>query len=231
MFSFPVRRLRHRLVHSPQRPPNARGCYGRRIRLFAASGALVTAVILVMQSGPLPCRRGPVELRSTAAPWPQAPRATPTHHHQVAGDRPHRPRPVRPLSGHPARRHPEHRTCVHPAGARGQPALPLRRRELPDGRRGVHLAHLRRKPAPRRRRTRHRRSPRRAVLGDEADRLEQPLVDHLRGGVQDQLRRDSAVAVLLADLRRRRRRLHADQPAARARAGAVTTGTERSASG
>ena len=32
-----------------------------------------------------------------------------------------------------------------------------------------------------RRRTRHRRSPRGSVLGDEADRLEQPVVDHLCG--------------------------------------------------
>jgi hypothetical protein len=44
-----------------------------KIRLFAAFGALVTAVILVMQSGPLTVQ-GPnrVELRSTAAPFPLA---------------------------------------------------------------------------------------------------------------------------------------------------------------
>ena len=44
-----------------------------RIRQLAAFGALVTAMILVMQNGllhvPAP---GPVELRSTAAPWPEA---------------------------------------------------------------------------------------------------------------------------------------------------------------
>ena len=46
---------------------------GTRIRLFAAFGALVTAVILVVQSGPLTAA-GParVELRSTAAPFPLA---------------------------------------------------------------------------------------------------------------------------------------------------------------
>jgi hypothetical protein len=44
-----------------------------KIRLLAAFGALVTAVILVMQSGPLTVQ-GPdrVELRSTAAPFPLA---------------------------------------------------------------------------------------------------------------------------------------------------------------
>jgi hypothetical protein len=44
-----------------------------RLRLFAAFGALVTAVILVLQSGPMTVR-GPdrVELRSTAAPFPVA---------------------------------------------------------------------------------------------------------------------------------------------------------------
>ena len=45
-----------------------------RIRLFAAFGALMTAVILVMQSGPGPApETGRVDLRSTAAPFPQAP--------------------------------------------------------------------------------------------------------------------------------------------------------------
>jgi hypothetical protein len=44
-----------------------------RIRLFAAFGALVTAVILVMQSGPLTVPApDPVQLRSTAAPLPMA---------------------------------------------------------------------------------------------------------------------------------------------------------------
>jgi hypothetical protein len=47
-----------------------------RILLFAAFGALVTAMILVMQSGPLHVPApGPVELRSTAAPWPEGHRA------------------------------------------------------------------------------------------------------------------------------------------------------------
>ncbi len=50
---------------------------------------------------------------------------------------------------------------------------------------------------PRRGRTRHQRPPRRPVLDHEADGLEQPLVDHLHGGLQDQLRSDPAVAVLL----------------------------------
>ena len=46
---------------------------GTRIRLFAAFGALVTAVILVMQSGPLTVPAAdPVQLRSTAAPLPIA---------------------------------------------------------------------------------------------------------------------------------------------------------------
>ncbi len=44
-----------------------------RIRLFAAFGALVTAVILVLQSGPLSVPGpGRVDLRSTAAPLPTA---------------------------------------------------------------------------------------------------------------------------------------------------------------
>ncbi|MGH3677163.1 MAG: DUF3558 domain-containing protein [Mycobacterium sp.] len=44
-----------------------------KIRLFAAFGALLTAVTLVVQSGPATTTGGgPVELRSTAAPWPQA---------------------------------------------------------------------------------------------------------------------------------------------------------------
>ena len=44
-----------------------------RIRLFAAFGALVTAVILVMQSGPLTVPApDPVQLRSTAVPLPMA---------------------------------------------------------------------------------------------------------------------------------------------------------------
>ena len=44
-----------------------------RIRLLAAFGALVAAVILVLQSGPLNVPGpGPVDLRSTAAPWPAA---------------------------------------------------------------------------------------------------------------------------------------------------------------
>lgn len=43
-----------------------------RIRLFAAFGALVAAVILVMQSGPLTVHSDPVQLRSTAAPLPLA---------------------------------------------------------------------------------------------------------------------------------------------------------------
>ncbi len=44
-----------------------------RIRLFAAFGALVAAVILVMQSGPLTVPTpDPVQLRSTAAPFPMA---------------------------------------------------------------------------------------------------------------------------------------------------------------
>ena len=51
---------------------------GARIRLFAAFIALVTAVILVVQSAPLTVTARPVDLRSTAAPWPQAPEATTT---------------------------------------------------------------------------------------------------------------------------------------------------------
>ena len=47
-----------------------------RIRLFAAFCALVTAVILVVQSGPLTVTARPVDLRSTAAPWPAAPATT-----------------------------------------------------------------------------------------------------------------------------------------------------------
>ncbi len=44
-----------------------------RIRLFAAFGALVTAVILVLQSDPLSVPGpGRVDLRSTAAPGPAA---------------------------------------------------------------------------------------------------------------------------------------------------------------
>jgi hypothetical protein len=44
-----------------------------RIRLVAAFGALVTAVILVIQSGPLTVPSpGPVDLRSTAVPFPAA---------------------------------------------------------------------------------------------------------------------------------------------------------------
>ena len=182
MFSFPVRRC-ERDLYSPRRGRRARGgVMATRIRLFAAFGALVTAVILVMQSGPLTRagRRIRLQLRSTAAPLPMA---TTTIKWPVVETR--RPRPVRPMPRHPARRDPAHRPRVHPAGAGGQPALPLRRRELPDGGRGVRLAHLRGEPAPRRRRAGHRRSPRGAVLGDEADRLEQPLVDHLRDRVQD----------------------------------------------
>ncbi len=45
----------------------------KKIRLFAAFGALVTAVILVMQSGPLTVPApGQVDLRSTALPLPMA---------------------------------------------------------------------------------------------------------------------------------------------------------------
>ena len=44
-----------------------------RIRLFAAFGALVTAVILVLQGGPLTVQTpDPVQLRSTSAPLPMA---------------------------------------------------------------------------------------------------------------------------------------------------------------
>jgi hypothetical protein len=44
-----------------------------RIRLFAALSALVTAVILVMQGGPLTVPApDPVQLRSTSAPLPTA---------------------------------------------------------------------------------------------------------------------------------------------------------------
>jgi hypothetical protein len=43
-----------------------------KIRLLAAFGALVTAVILVVQSGPLTPSTERVELRSTAAPFPLA---------------------------------------------------------------------------------------------------------------------------------------------------------------
>ena len=43
-----------------------------KIRLFAAFGALVTAAILVVQSGPLTPSVEGVELRSTAAPFPLA---------------------------------------------------------------------------------------------------------------------------------------------------------------
>jgi hypothetical protein len=44
-----------------------------KVRLAAAFGALLTAVILVVQSGPAnTVGSGPVELRSTAAPMPQA---------------------------------------------------------------------------------------------------------------------------------------------------------------
>src|SRR5690349_20733927 len=58
----------------PARSSRARGDFmATKIRLFAAFGALVTAVILVMQTGPLTLQ-GPerVELRSTAAPFPLA---------------------------------------------------------------------------------------------------------------------------------------------------------------
>ena len=167
-----------------------------KIRLLAALGALVTAVIVVIQSGPQtvpdPNRGAALDRRTLTAG---------DQHDQVAGDRtptPSRSTPAR----HPARRHPAHRPRFHPARARGRPALPLRRRELPDGGRVVRLAHLRGEPAPRRRRTGHRWTPRGPVLGDEADRLEQPVVDLLHGGVQDQLRRDPAVAVLLTDVLR-----------------------------
>jgi len=43
-----------------------------KIRLLAAFGALVTAVIMVIQSGPLTPSLERVELRSTAAPFPLA---------------------------------------------------------------------------------------------------------------------------------------------------------------
>jgi hypothetical protein len=43
-----------------------------KIRLLAAFGALLTAVIVVVQSGPATMAGGgPVDLRSTAAPWPE----------------------------------------------------------------------------------------------------------------------------------------------------------------
>ena len=55
MFLFPIRRLRD--LHSPQGWRARGGFMAARIRLFAAFGALVTAVILVVQSGPLTGRR------------------------------------------------------------------------------------------------------------------------------------------------------------------------------
>jgi hypothetical protein len=43
-----------------------------KVRLLAAFGALLTAVVLVVQSGPAPMSGGgDVDLRSTAAPWPE----------------------------------------------------------------------------------------------------------------------------------------------------------------
>ncbi len=48
------------------------------IRLFAAFVALVTAVILTLQSGPLTVPARPVDLRSTAAPFPLAPEPSTT---------------------------------------------------------------------------------------------------------------------------------------------------------
>jgi hypothetical protein len=43
-----------------------------KVRLFAAFGALLTAVVLVVHSGPANMAGGGgVELRSTAAPWPE----------------------------------------------------------------------------------------------------------------------------------------------------------------
>ena len=50
------------------------------------------------------------------------------------------PSPFDPCQRHPVRRHPAARPGLHAAGARGRAALPLRRRQLPDGRRADRLA-------------------------------------------------------------------------------------------
>ena len=188
-----------------------------RLRLLSALCALVAAVIVVWQTNPA----GQAAGRRVRHPDDQR-----HHHHQVAGHRDDRPGSVQPLPGHPARRGPAARAGLHPADTRGRAALQVRRRELSDGDRSIRLAHVRGDAARRRGRTRYRRSPRRAVLDHEADRLEQPLVDHLCGGVRHQLRGDSADHFLLADRVGARPRLHADQPAASARLSRRTTSTE-----
>src|SRR3954453_7064995 len=70
---FRSERLRGDL-YSPRRGRRcARGVMATRIRLFAAFGALVTAVVLVLQGGPLTVQTpDPVQLRSTFAPLPMA---------------------------------------------------------------------------------------------------------------------------------------------------------------
>ena len=185
MFSFPVRGRRGDL-YSPRRgTPSARGLHGhqdpsvRGVRCAGDGGDSGHAERTAERAGTRTAstcarRRRPCPQATTTIKWPVIATVDPS--------------PFDPCRDIPLDVIQRIGLGVHPARARGQPALPLRRGQLPDGGRGVRLAHLRAEPAARRGRTRHRRPPRGPVLGDEADRLEQPLVDHLHDRVQDRLR-------------------------------------------
>jgi hypothetical protein len=157
---------------------------GAKLRVLSALCALIAAVIVVWQTNPAdPQAPGNVELRSTAAPlsdvsttikWPVVDTVD--------------PRPFDPCDDIPI-------DVIQRIGLAFTPPT------HEDGLR-CHYDAGNYQMAARCTRARHQRASRGAVLDHEADRLERPLVDHLRYRVQDQLRRHPADAVLLAEVRR-----------------------------
>ena len=184
-----------------------------KLRVLAALCALVAAVIVVWQTNPA----GPLQVRRVRHPDDQR-----HHQHQVAGHRHNRPGSVQPVPRHPARRGrsrlglaftpptpEEGLRCKYDAGnyqmtveafvwRTYEEALPADAVELDiDGHRAAQYWIM--KPT------------------DWNNRWWITCAI----GVRHQLRPDPADDLLLADLLRPRPRLHADQPAARARAGAA----------
>ena len=155
-----------------------------RIRLFAAFGALVTAVILVLQGGPLTVQTpDPVQLRSTSAPLPMATTTIKWPVIETVDPDPFDACRDIPLD------------VIQRIGLAFTPP------DLEDGLRCHYDAGnyqmavesfvwrtYEQSLPPDAVETGHRRAPRGAVLGDEADRLEQPVVDHLRDRLQNRAR-------------------------------------------
>ncbi len=125
-------------------PPGG-GVVGR-MRLLSAMCALVAAVIVVWQTNPItPGRR---RLRGAAVHVVAHQRGV--QQHQVPVIETTDPRPFDPCEDIPIDVINGLGLGFTPAGARGRPALPLRRGQLSDGRRGVRVANLRADAARRR---------------------------------------------------------------------------------